>query len=80
MKLVYNLTLFVALLFTVTVGTFAEEQKKTASATDGDFDIVYALMLAHDQWGSDGFINYVTGANIGGFIKVADSMLAQGVV
>ena len=28
----------------------------------------------------DGFINYVQGANIGGFIKVADSMLAQGVV
>ncbi|MBS0010906.1 MAG: NADP-specific glutamate dehydrogenase [Bacteroidales bacterium] len=28
----------------------------------------------------DGFINYVLGANIGGFIKVADSMLAQGVV
>mgnify|MGYP005838328373 CR=1 FL=1 len=29
---------------------------------------------------TDGFINYVKGANIGGFIKVADSMLAQGVV
>lgn len=28
----------------------------------------------------DGFINYVNGANIGGFIKVADAMLAQGVV
>ena len=28
----------------------------------------------------DGFINYVQGANIGGFIKVADSMLAHGVV
>jgi glutamate dehydrogenase (NADP+) len=27
-----------------------------------------------------GFINYVKGANIGGFIKVADAMLAQGVV
>jgi glutamate dehydrogenase/leucine dehydrogenase len=27
-----------------------------------------------------GYINYVTGANIGGFIKVADSMLAHGVV
>jgi len=27
-----------------------------------------------------GFINYVNGANIGGFIKVADAMLAQGVV
>jgi glutamate dehydrogenase/leucine dehydrogenase len=28
----------------------------------------------------DGFIHYVNGANIGGFIKVADSMLDQGVV
>jgi glutamate dehydrogenase (NADP+) len=27
-----------------------------------------------------GFINYVDGANIGGFIKVADAMLAQGIV
>jgi glutamate dehydrogenase/leucine dehydrogenase len=29
---------------------------------------------------SDGFINYVKGANIGGFIKVADAMLDHGVV
>ena len=28
----------------------------------------------------DGWINYVKGANIGGFVKVADAMLAQGVV
>jgi glutamate dehydrogenase (NADP+) len=33
------------------------------------------------RYGKDGdFINYVDGANIGGFIKVADSMLDQGVV
>jgi glutamate dehydrogenase (NADP+) len=29
---------------------------------------------------ADGHINYVNGANIGGFVKVADAMLAQGVV
>ena len=29
---------------------------------------------------SDGYIDYVTGANIAGFVKVADAMLAQGVV
>jgi glutamate dehydrogenase (NADP+) len=28
----------------------------------------------------DGYVNYVNGANIGGFVKVADSMLAQGAV
>ena len=29
---------------------------------------------------NDGFVNYMTGANIGGFVKVADAMLAQGAV
>lgn len=29
---------------------------------------------------SDGFVDYVKGANIAGFVKVADAMLAQGVV
>jgi glutamate dehydrogenase (NADP+) len=29
---------------------------------------------------SDGTINYVKGANIGGFLKVANAMLAQGLV
>ena len=29
---------------------------------------------------ADGFVNYVKGANIAGFVKVADAMLAQGVV
>ena len=28
----------------------------------------------------DGYIDYVVGANIAGFVKVADAMLAQGVV
>ena len=30
--------------------------------------------------GQKGFVNYVSGANIGGFVKVADAMLAQGLV
>ncbi|RLD67675.1 MAG: NADP-specific glutamate dehydrogenase [Bacteroidetes bacterium] len=29
---------------------------------------------------SEDYVNYVAGANIGGFVKIADSMLAQGVV
>ena len=29
---------------------------------------------------NDGYINYVKGANIAGFVKVADAMLAQGVI
>jgi glutamate dehydrogenase (NADP+) len=30
--------------------------------------------------GSDGYVDYVRGANIGGFLKVANAMMAQGVV
>jgi glutamate dehydrogenase (NADP+) len=34
------------------------------------------------KWGKqqDGYINYVNGANVGGFVKVAEAMLAQGCV
>jgi endo-1,4-beta-D-glucanase Y len=32
------------------------------SATDGDMDIAYALILAHYQWGSNGAINYLNEA------------------
>lgn len=33
------------------------------------------------KYGTEGeYINYVKGANIGGFIKVADAMIAQGLV
>ncbi|MFP4164154.1 MAG: NADP-specific glutamate dehydrogenase [Chitinispirillaceae bacterium] len=42
------------------------------------------MVAIHDQcvtYGKEGdFINYVNGANIGGFVKVADSMIDQGVV
>jgi len=33
------------------------------------------------KYGKEGnYINYVKGANVGGFVKVADAMLAQGLV
>jgi glutamate dehydrogenase (NADP+) len=34
------------------------------------------------KYGKDetGYVNYVKGANIAGFVKVAEAMLAQGVV
>jgi glutamate dehydrogenase (NADP+) len=33
------------------------------------------------KYGKNGsFVNYVQGANIAGFVKVADAMLAQGIV
>lgn len=32
------------------------------SATDGDMDIAYSLLLAHKQWGSSGTVNYLEAA------------------
>jgi len=44
------------------------------SATDGDIDIAYSLILAHYQWGSDGAINYLAEAKkmITNGLKVAN--------
>jgi len=43
--------------------------------------IMQSIHTACVQHGKDGdFVNYVKGANIAGFLKVADAMLAQGVV
>ncbi len=36
-----------------------ERQNAFSSATDGDMDIAYSLLLAHYQWGSDGTIDYL---------------------
>jgi glutamate dehydrogenase (NADP+) len=45
-------------------------------------DIMAGIHAACAEYGSDGkgYIDYVKGANIGGFKKVADAMLAYGVV
>lgn len=44
------------------------------SATDGDIDIAYSLILAHYQWGSNGSINYLEEAKrmITNGLKVAN--------
>ncbi len=45
-------------------------------------EIMYDIHNACVEYGreEDGFVDYVKGANIAGFVKVADAMLAQGVV
>ncbi|MGB5942311.1 MAG: NADP-specific glutamate dehydrogenase [Leeuwenhoekiella sp.] len=45
-------------------------------------EIMYDIHDACVQYGKqeDGYVDYVRGANIAGFVKVADAMLAQGVV
>ncbi len=35
-----------------------KSQHRSASATDGDFDIAYSLLLADQVWGSSGKVNY----------------------
>lgn len=40
-------------------GSGGETSYQDYSATDGDLDIAYALVLAHYQWGSNGLINYL---------------------
>ena len=55
----------------------------TREEVDGRLQtIMKNIHKACEKYGkeSDGFINYVNGANIGGFVKVADAMLAQGAV
>ncbi|WGK65972.1 NADP-specific glutamate dehydrogenase [Croceiramulus getboli] len=45
-------------------------------------EIMHDIHKACVEYGTqdDGFVDYVQGANIAGFVKVADAMLAQGVV
>lgn len=57
------------------------------SWTEGEVDtklhsIMQAIHHACVAWGrvDDQYVNYVQGANIAGFIRVADAMLAQGVI
>lgn len=44
------------------VADSASAQGHFDSATDGDLDIAYSLILAHNQWGSGGTINYLSEA------------------
>lgn len=55
----------------------------TAEEVDSKLkDIMHSIHSTCVKYGKEqnGFINYVKGANIAGFVKVADAMLAQGVV
>jgi endo-1,4-beta-D-glucanase Y len=45
-----------------TPGCFRIDGPESGSATDGDMDIAFALLLADKQWGSAGSINYLAEA------------------
>jgi glutamate dehydrogenase (NADP+) len=42
--------------------------------------LVFTINVKKYGTDSEGYVNYVKGANVAGFVKVADAMLAQGVV
>ena len=55
------------------------------SAEEVDQKLHYIMENIHEncvKYGTepDGYINYVKGANIAGFMKVAKAMMAQGIV
>lgn len=72
------------------VATSALEMQQNASRDSWSFEhterrLTEIMVNIHDrcaqtaeEYGAPG--NYVVGANIGGFVKVADAMLAQGVI
>jgi len=72
------------------VGVSGLEQSQNAlriawSAEEVDGRLQEMMKLIHSQCvehgaQKDGFVNYVDGANIAGFVKVADAMLAYGIV
>jgi glutamate dehydrogenase (NADP+) len=55
------------------------------SAEEVDSKLHYIMENIHEncvKYGTeeDGYVNYVKGANIAGFMKVAKAMIAQGIV
>ncbi len=55
----------------------------TAEEVDGRLhQIMESIHAACVQYGTeaDGYVNYVRGANVAGFMKVAKAMMAQGVI
>ncbi|MFW5850694.1 MAG: glycosyl hydrolase family 8 [Bacteroidota bacterium] len=41
------------------INAFSNSMEEGKSATDGDLDVAYAMLLAHKQWGSSGAVNYI---------------------
>lgn len=70
-----------------TSGLEMSQQAMRLSWTSGEVDmrlqeIMRAIHHSCTEYGKkpDGTVNYVDGANVAGFVKVAEAMLAQGVI
>jgi glutamate dehydrogenase (NADP+) len=57
----------------------AWSHEEVESRLAGIMKSIHAQCVQHGRQ-ADGFVNYVNGANIAGFVKVADAMLAYGVM
>ena len=55
-------------------------REEVDSKLERDHDQYSRCLYQVRQTDEDGYVDYVRGANIAGFVKVADAMLAQGVV
>ena len=60
-------------------------ERISGSAEEVDNNLHYIMENIHEncvKYGTeeDGYVNYVKGANIAGFMKVAKAMMAQGIV
>jgi glutamate dehydrogenase/leucine dehydrogenase len=64
---------------TQNAGCMRRSREDVDSALQRIMQSIHANCVRHGKNGN-GFINYLNGANVGGFIKVADAMLAQGVI
>jgi glutamate dehydrogenase (NADP+) len=61
----------------------AEHLQWTAEEVDAKLhQIMKSIHTECVKYGTqaDGYINYMKGANIAGFLKVADAMMAQGII
>ena len=58
--------------------SYSEYYKK--HVFDKNFKLTKTMGLLYLPLYADGYINYVKGANVAGFMKVAKAMMAQGIV
>jgi glutamate dehydrogenase (NADP+) len=72
---------------TQNAGCMRRSRNDVDSALQGIMKSIHANCVRYGQVGGDagcckpkGFVNYLNGANIAGFIKVADAMVQQGVL
>ena len=54
-------------------------EKEVLEKLENIMKSIHEICVKHGK-DETGFVNYVRGANIGGFIKVADAMIAQGLI